>query len=136
MRGKLDPPVHLYAYRGRWLFFCICHCCISVTRIYAGKEGRKEHQYFIIKGAQSCAKFHNFVQARATPRNSNLQKVAASCQFLGNGISGCYKQHSEGLGMIWKSLITNFRTNWRHPAGHPSWPMWSEFESKIARNSR
>jgi hypothetical protein len=99
-------------------------------------RSRLLHQYFVIKVARSCPRFHNLVQACATPRNSKLQKVAASCQFLGNGNSGHYKQHPEGLGMMWKSLITNFRANWRHPAGHSSWPMWSEFESKIARNWR
>jgi hypothetical protein len=65
-------------------------------------------------------KLPRVAQGCATPRNTNFKKAATSCQFLQSSVSGCFKQCSEGPGVAWKTPITNFGRNWRHPAGYPS----------------
>jgi hypothetical protein len=79
----------------------------------------REHQCFATKVAKGCARLCKVAQPCATLRNSDSRKVAGSCQFRENGILGCSIQHSEGPGMVWKSFITNFGTDLKHPAEHP-----------------
>jgi hypothetical protein len=98
------------------------------SRSYGGP-----HQCFTRKVAQGCTRLHKVAQGCATPRKSNFKKVATSCQFLWSSVSGSYKQCSEGPGVAWKTLITNFGRNWRHPAGYPSRSMWSNLRAKSGK---